>query len=61
MVAKHQKWLTKILGFNFEIFYRSVKENCATKALSRKGNSISAIIKENFKERGVFQNYLIFN
>lgn len=36
LATQQQKWLSKLLGFTFEIQYRLGRENCVTDALSRK-------------------------
>jgi hypothetical protein len=41
---EQQKWVTKILGYDFEIVYKKRKENIVADALSRKDEYVEAFI-----------------
>jgi hypothetical protein len=45
---EQQKWVTKILGYNFEIVYKKGKQNVVADALSRKDEDVlSPISRDN--------------
>jgi hypothetical protein len=39
-----QKWVTKILGYDFEIIYKKGKQNVVAYALSRKDEDVEAFL-----------------
>jgi len=39
-----QKWVTKMLGYDFEIIYKKGKQNFTTDALSRKDEDMEALL-----------------
>jgi hypothetical protein len=39
---EQQKWVTKILGYDFEIVYKKEKQNVVADALSRKDEDVEA-------------------
>ena len=41
---EQQKWVTKILGYDFEIIYKKGKKNVVVDALSRKDEDVEAFI-----------------
>jgi hypothetical protein len=41
---EQQKWVTKILGYDFEIVYKKVKQNVVADALSRKDEDVEAFL-----------------
>jgi hypothetical protein len=41
---EQQKWVTKILGYDFEIFYKKGKQNVVANALSRKDEDVEAFL-----------------
>jgi hypothetical protein len=41
---EQQKWVTKILGYDFEIIYKKGKQNVVTDALSRKYEYVEAFL-----------------
>jgi hypothetical protein len=41
---EQQKWVTKILGYDFEIVYKKGKQNVVVDALSRKDEDVEAFI-----------------
>jgi hypothetical protein len=41
---EQQKWVTKMLGYDFEIIYKKGKQNVVTDALSRKDEDIEAFL-----------------
>ncbi|KAH9322585.1 hypothetical protein KI387_017224, partial [Taxus chinensis] len=41
---EQQKWVSKMLGYDFEIIYKKGKENVVTDALSRKDESTAALL-----------------
>jgi hypothetical protein len=41
---EQQKWVTKILGYDFEIVYKKGKQNVVADALSRKGEDVEAFL-----------------
>jgi hypothetical protein len=44
MVSEQQKWVTKILGYDFEIIYKKGKQNVLEDALSRKDEDVEAFL-----------------
>lgn len=43
-ISMQQKWLTKLMGYDFEIVLRSGRENKAANALSRLHESIENVM-----------------
>jgi hypothetical protein len=43
-LEEQQKWVTKMLGYDFEIIYKKVKQNMVTDALSRKDEDVEALL-----------------
>jgi hypothetical protein len=43
-LEEQQKWVTKILGYDFEIVYKKGKKNVVADALSRKGEDVEAFL-----------------
>jgi hypothetical protein len=41
---EQQKWVTKILGYDFEIIYKKEKKNVVADALSRKDEYFEAFL-----------------
>jgi hypothetical protein len=41
---EQQKWVTKILGYDFEIVYKKGKQNVVVDALSRKDEDVQAFL-----------------
>jgi hypothetical protein len=41
---EQQKWVTKILGYDFEIVYKKGKQNVVEYALSRKDEDVEAFL-----------------
>ena len=41
---EHQKWVTKMLGYDFEIIYKKGKLNVVADALSRKDEEVEALL-----------------
>jgi hypothetical protein len=41
---QQQKWVTKILGYDFEIVYKKGKQNGVADALSRKDEYVEAFL-----------------
>ena len=39
-----QKWVTKMLGYDFEIIYKKGKQNMVANALSRKNEDVDALL-----------------
>ena len=42
-LEEQQKWVTKMLGYDFEMIYKKVKQNLVADALSRKGEDFEAL------------------
>jgi len=42
-IEEQKKWVTNILGYDFDIIYRKGKKNFATDALSRKDEDVEAL------------------
>jgi hypothetical protein len=57
-LEEQQKWVTKILGYDFEIVYKKGKQNVVADALSRKDEDVEAflcailIIQPNNRSKG---------
>lgn len=43
-LEEQQKWVTKMLGYEFEIVYKKGKENLVADALSRRDESAEALL-----------------
>ena len=43
-LEEQQKWVTKILGYDFEIVYKKGKQNVVADALSRKDEDVEAFL-----------------
>jgi hypothetical protein len=41
---EQQKWVTKMLGYHFEIIYKKGKKNVVANALSRKDDDVAAFL-----------------
>ena len=41
---EQQKWVTKMLGYDFEIIYKKGKQNMVADALSRKNEDVEALL-----------------
>ncbi|KAH9322658.1 hypothetical protein KI387_017297, partial [Taxus chinensis] len=41
---EQQKWVSKMLGYDFEIIYKKGKDNVVVDALSRKDESVEALL-----------------
>ena len=41
---EQQKWVTKMLGYDFEIIYKKGKKNVVVDALSRKDEDVQAFV-----------------
>ena len=41
---EQQKWVTKMLGYDFEIIYKKGKQNVVVDALSRKDEDVEALL-----------------
>ena len=41
---EQQKWMTKMLGYDFEIIYKKGKQNVVANALSRKDEDVEALL-----------------
>ena len=41
---EQQKWVAKMLGYEFEIIYQKGKQNVVEDALSRKGKDVEAFL-----------------
>ena len=41
---EQQKWVTKMLGYDFEIIYKKGKQNVVADALSRKNEDVEALL-----------------
>ena len=41
---EQQKWVTKMLGYDFEIIYKKGKKNVVVDALSRKDEDVEALL-----------------
>ena len=41
---EQQKWVTKMLGYDFEIIYKKGKQNVVADALSRRDNDVKALV-----------------
>ena len=42
---EQQKWVTKMLGYDFEIIYKKGKKNVVADALSRKDEDVEALLR----------------
>ena len=43
-LEEQQKWVTKMLGYDFKIIYKKVKLNVVADALSRKNEEVEALL-----------------
>ena len=43
-LEEQQKWVTKMLGYDFEIIYKKGKQNIVTDALSRNNEDVEALL-----------------
>ena len=43
-LEEHQKWVTKKLGYDFEIIYKKGKQNMVANVLSRKYKDVEALL-----------------
>ena len=45
LLKEKQKWVTKMLGYDFEIIYKKGKQNVVVDALSRKDEDVEAFLR----------------
>ena len=43
-LEEQQKWVTKMLGYDFEIIYKKGRQNVVANALSRKDGDVEALL-----------------
>lgn len=60
-ISMQQKWLTKLMGYDFDIVLRSGRENKAATALSRLHESIENVMATPFALGRTRQNQILIN